>query len=60
MADVEFSAKILAEDGRIVDARILHASVPVRDADAATVAAGLDEAFGRAATELVIWASGVI
>jgi phospholipid/cholesterol/gamma-HCH transport system substrate-binding protein len=59
-ADVEFTAKILAADGRIVDARLLHASVPVGAADAPAAAAGLDKAFGKAATELVLWASGVI
>ena len=59
-ADVEFTAKILAENGRIVDARILHASVPVVSADAPAAAAGLNEAFGQAATDLVVWASGII
>ena len=59
-ADVEFSAKILAGDGRLVGSHIVHASVPVQATDAAAAAAGLNEAFGRAATELVIWASGLI
>jgi ABC-type uncharacterized transport system auxiliary subunit len=59
-ADVEFSAKILAGDGRLVGSRIVHASVPVQAADAATAAAGLNEAFGKAATELVLWVSSLI
>jgi phospholipid/cholesterol/gamma-HCH transport system substrate-binding protein len=59
-AEVEFTAKILAADGHIVDARILHASVSVGSTDASAAAAGLDEAFGKAATELVLWTSGVI
>jgi phospholipid/cholesterol/gamma-HCH transport system substrate-binding protein len=59
-AEVEFTAKILAEGGRIVDARLLQASVPVNATDAPAAAAGLDEAFGRVATELVLWVSGVI
>ena len=59
-ADVEFSAKILAGDGRLVGSRIVHASVPVQATDAATAAAGLNEAFGKAATELVLWVSSLI
>jgi phospholipid/cholesterol/gamma-HCH transport system substrate-binding protein len=59
-ADVEFSAKILAGDGRLVGSRILHASVPVQATDAAAAAAGLNQAFGKAATELVLWVSSLI
>ncbi|WP_114948875.1 ABC-type transport auxiliary lipoprotein family protein [Microvirga calopogonii] len=59
-ADVEFSAKILAGDGRIVGAHIVHASVPVQATDAAAAVAGLNEAFGEAATELVLWVSSLI
>jgi phospholipid/cholesterol/gamma-HCH transport system substrate-binding protein len=59
-ADVEFSAKILAGDGRLVGSRIVHASVPVQATDAAAAAAGLNEAFGKAATELVLWVSSLI
>jgi phospholipid/cholesterol/gamma-HCH transport system substrate-binding protein len=59
-AEVEFSAKILGDNGKIVDARIFHASVPVKTADAPAAAAGLDEAFGKTAIDLVVWASGLI
>jgi phospholipid/cholesterol/gamma-HCH transport system substrate-binding protein len=59
-ADVEFSAKILAGDGRLVGSRVLHASVPVQTTDAAAAAAGLNEAFGKATTELVLWVSSLI
>jgi phospholipid/cholesterol/gamma-HCH transport system substrate-binding protein len=59
-AEVEFSAKVLAGDGRLVGSRIVHASVPVQATDAAAAAAGLNEAFGKAATELVLWVSGLI
>lgn len=55
IADVEFAAKILANNGRIVDARIFHATVSIGVADAAATAAALDEAFGKAAVELVGW-----
>ncbi|MBM1172209.1 ABC-type transport auxiliary lipoprotein family protein [Microvirga arabica] len=59
-AEVEFTAKILGGDGRIVGARILQEGVPVRATDAAAAAVGLDEAFGKAATELVLWVSTLI
>jgi phospholipid/cholesterol/gamma-HCH transport system substrate-binding protein len=60
MADVEFSAKMLAEDGRIVRARLFHATVPAKELATPVAAAALDEAFGKAATELVLWASEVM
>jgi phospholipid/cholesterol/gamma-HCH transport system substrate-binding protein len=59
-ADVEFTAKILTKDGRILDARIFRAQVPAQSTDAPTAAAALDEAFGKAATDLVLWTSKVI
>ena len=59
-AEVEFSAKILGDNGKIVDARIFHASVPATAADAPAAAAALDNAFGKAAVELVVWASALI
>ena len=59
-AEVEFSAKILGDNGKIIDARIFHASVPATAADAPAAAAALDEAFGKTAIELVVWASALI
>lgn len=59
-AEVEFSAKILGDNGKIVDARIFHASVPATAADAPAAAAALSDAFGKTAVELVVWVSGFI
>jgi phospholipid/cholesterol/gamma-HCH transport system substrate-binding protein len=59
-ADVEFAVKILGNNGRIVDARIFRASVPAKATNAPAAAAALDEAFGKAAVDLVVWASGVL
>jgi phospholipid/cholesterol/gamma-HCH transport system substrate-binding protein len=59
-AEVEFSAKILGDNGKIVDARIFRATVPAAASDAPAAAAALDNAFGKAAVELVVWASGLI
>jgi phospholipid/cholesterol/gamma-HCH transport system substrate-binding protein len=60
MAEVEFAAKIVGDGGRIVGAKIFRASVPAPAADARTASAALDEAFGSAATDLVVWAVEVI
>jgi phospholipid/cholesterol/gamma-HCH transport system substrate-binding protein len=55
-ADVEVSAKLLDEDGRVVDARVFSSSAPVTAIDNAAIAAkAIDAAFGIAATELVTW-----
>ncbi len=59
-AEVEFSAKILGDNGKIIDARIFRATVPAAAADAPAAAAALDEAFGKTLVELVVWASGLI
>ena len=59
-AEVEFSAKILGDNGQIIDARIFRATAPATAADASAAAAALDTAFGKVATELVVWASELI
>jgi phospholipid/cholesterol/gamma-HCH transport system substrate-binding protein len=55
VADVEFAAKILSNDAKIIEARIFRATVPVKPADAAGTAAALNEAFGKVIVELVPW-----
>ncbi len=60
VADVEFAARILATNGRIVDARIFHATVRPAATDAAATAAALDEAFGKLAVELVAWTTAAM
>jgi phospholipid/cholesterol/gamma-HCH transport system substrate-binding protein len=59
-AHVEFAAKILGENGRIVGSRTFDAIVPERESDAAGAVRALDEAFGKAATDLVVWTRSVI
>ena len=56
VAEVEFAAKLLTGDGRIVDARVFRASAPGNATDPALAAAALSQAFSRAAGELVSWA----
>jgi phospholipid/cholesterol/gamma-HCH transport system substrate-binding protein len=55
MARVEFAAKILGENGRIVASRTFEAAVPVPDTKVSGAAAALDQAFGKAAADLVSW-----
>jgi phospholipid/cholesterol/gamma-HCH transport system substrate-binding protein len=59
-ADVEFSAKVVAEGGNVAGAQLIHASVPAPGTDTPAVAAALNQAFGKAATDLVTWAAGII
>ncbi len=60
MAEIEFAAKIMSDNGRIVEAKVFHATVPAKEMNASSAATALDEAFGKSATELVIWAAGVM
>ena len=55
-ADIEFSAKLVSDEGgKVVAAKIFRVTVPTKVTDAAAAAAVLNEAFQKAATELVIW-----
>ena len=60
VADVEFTAKILDGSGKIVDARIFHATEPAKASDAQAAAAALDAAFAKAVAELVPWAASKV
>jgi cholesterol transport system auxiliary component len=59
--EVELSAKIIADRaGRIVAARVFRASVPAGASEGPEAVRAIDEAFGRVATELVIWAGRAV
>jgi phospholipid/cholesterol/gamma-HCH transport system substrate-binding protein len=60
MAEIEFAARILSDNGRIAEAKVFRASVPIAAMNASSAAAALDQAFGACATELVNWAAGLI
>jgi phospholipid/cholesterol/gamma-HCH transport system substrate-binding protein len=60
MAEIEFAAKIVSDQGRIIGTKVFQASVPAKALNAASAAAALNEAFGKSATELVIWAAGAM
>jgi phospholipid/cholesterol/gamma-HCH transport system substrate-binding protein len=60
VAQVEFAAKVVSGNGRIVGSRTFNASAPAPDTHAAGAAAAIDKAFGQAATDLVVWTGSVI
>lgn len=51
---IQFSAKIAGDNGQLLGARIFQTSGPASIADEASVAASLNNAFGKAVTELVV------
>lgn len=59
-AHVEFAAKLVGENGRIVGSRTFEATVPERESGTGAAVRALDEAFGKAATDLVLWTRSVI
>ena len=59
-ADIEFSAKIIADTGKILGAKIFKVSVPARVTDEQGIAASLNAAFAQAATDLVVWTCATI
>jgi phospholipid/cholesterol/gamma-HCH transport system substrate-binding protein len=60
VAEVEFTAKVIGDNGRILDAKIFRVAIPSAAADAHSAASALDEAFGKAVVELVVWTSEII
>ena len=54
-AVVEFTARILGDKGGVADARLFKVTVPAKGTGAADAVAALNDAFGKAATDLVVW-----
>jgi phospholipid/cholesterol/gamma-HCH transport system substrate-binding protein len=59
-AVVELSARLVGTGGRIVASRVFRSSGPAKITDAAAAAAALNEAFGKVAKDIVIWAAEAI
>jgi len=59
-AQIEFSAKILNRDGKIIGTGIFQDSAALQAIEPSAVAAAFDQAFGTAVSELIIWGSGLI
>jgi phospholipid/cholesterol/gamma-HCH transport system substrate-binding protein len=60
VAQVEFAAKVVGDGGRIVGSRTFSAAAPAPDTHAAGAAAAIDKAFGKAATDLVVWTGTIM
>jgi hypothetical protein len=59
-SEVEFAAKVLGKSGRIVAGKVFAAKVPAASVQASAAIAALDEAFGKAVVELVVWVANVV
>jgi ABC-type uncharacterized transport system auxiliary subunit len=60
LANVEFTAKLLGAEGRVIATQVFQLSAPAKDVTAPAAAAALDGAFGSAMSELVVWTSTAI
>ncbi|WOJ90242.1 ABC-type transport auxiliary lipoprotein family protein [Methylocapsa polymorpha] len=54
-ATIEFMAKIVGQNGRIIDARLFSGEAPVAAMDPVAATEALNQAFMQAATQLVQW-----
>jgi phospholipid/cholesterol/gamma-HCH transport system substrate-binding protein len=54
-ANIEFMAKIVGQNGRIIDARLFSGEAPVAAMDPVAATEALNQAFMQAATQLVQW-----
>jgi phospholipid/cholesterol/gamma-HCH transport system substrate-binding protein len=59
-AEVEFGAKIVSVNGRLLGARVFEASVAVKAANASATVDALSEAFRECAIELVQWTANLM
>jgi phospholipid/cholesterol/gamma-HCH transport system substrate-binding protein len=58
-AMVEIAARIVGDGGRVLGARTFSARAPAVSSEGLAAAAALDQAFGKVATELTLWARDV-
>jgi phospholipid/cholesterol/gamma-HCH transport system substrate-binding protein len=59
-ATIEFTARIVGEDGHTKSAKLFRASVPEASNDPAQIAAAFNSAFATIATELIAWTTNAI
>lgn len=58
-ATIDIAARIMGEGGRVLGARTFSAQAAAVSTEGQAVATALDEAFGKVATELALWARAV-
>jgi phospholipid/cholesterol/gamma-HCH transport system substrate-binding protein len=59
-AEIEFVAKILDKDGKIINASTFQATAPAKGNDAQAYVDAVDEAFGKLQSELLEWTTGAL
>jgi phospholipid/cholesterol/gamma-HCH transport system substrate-binding protein len=59
-AEIEFGAKIVSTNGRLLGTRIFECNSAPKSVNAAGTVDALNEAFGKCATQLVQWTAGLI
>lgn len=59
-ATIEFTAKLLGAEGRVIATHVFHQTAPAKDTTAPVAAAAIDTAFGAAVSDLVVWTSSAI
>ena len=59
-AEIEFVAKLMSQDGKILAARTFTATVPAGSAEAPAAAGALNQAFAKVVTELVPWTTATV
>jgi phospholipid/cholesterol/gamma-HCH transport system substrate-binding protein len=60
VAEVVLAARIVDAEGRIIDARVFSHRVPTKTIEPGPTVAGLNEAFAKVATDLVLWACAAL
>lgn len=59
-AEIEFVAKILDRDGKIVNASTFQGNAPVEGTDAQAYVSAFDEVFAKLMSELLVWTTAAL
>ena len=59
-AEIEFMAKIVDGDGKIIAAKLFEVTAPAKGTDTQAYVSALDEAFGKVQTELLQWSAATL
>ncbi len=59
-AEIEFMAKIVDGDGKIIAAKLFQVTAPAKGTDTQAYVSALDEAFGKVQTELLQWSAATL
>lgn len=59
-AEIEFVAKILDRDGKIVNASTFQGNAPVKGTDAQAYVSAFDEVFAKLMSELLVWTTAAL